>query len=119
MTSAGPIGSALEERIWTALKASAEIPSVVTQPIQEEGLPYRPDFAVWLATPSKVIESPLVIEVKGVHFHAKMSHLDQMERFARVGDLRTGIVVVTEPGNQGIRVATLAPLIFVVGFDEF
>jgi hypothetical protein len=112
--------SALELEMLHALEASVEIESIVPQPRQDGKRDYIPDFAVWLATGSTAIESPVAIELKEASLQGPRLNLavEQLTNFARSGDIRTGLIIVRHSDQKSPRVVSLSPLIFVLAYDE-
>jgi hypothetical protein len=82
---------------------------------------YIPDFAVWFSSAPKTIKSPVVIEVTSSHRGpaAVKRAVDRVRAFTQAGDTQTGLIIVPGRTAHAPRVASLAPLIFVLGLQEF
>jgi hypothetical protein len=109
----------LERDLLTLLEASPEIQSVVSQPRTGDA-GYIPDFAVWFTTPSRIVESPVLIEVIGNHHGSAFidGAVQRLLQFLRPSEVRTGLVIGGGQGLASTRVASLSPLIFVLSFEE-
>lgn len=120
LASSGTPASELEFGLLTAFEASPEIDAIVSQPRDLQGGPYIPDFAIWLTAEPRVIESPVIVEFKGrARAQDAISQgIDQLEAYARVGNVKTGLLIIANGQEMSLSVARLFPLVFVVGLDE-
>jgi hypothetical protein len=111
---------AFERDFLEALRNSSEIESVAQEPRNDDPRGFIPDFAMWLTASSKVLESPVIVELKtGLVEPADIQRaIEQVAAFARTGDVRTGLVVVRGISLPSPTVASLSPLIFVLDFDN-
>jgi hypothetical protein len=121
LTSSYVPESRVERDLLEALRASTEIDSITPQPRHGDQEMYIPDFAVWLSSAPKTIENPVVIEVTSESRGpaAVERAVDQVRAFTQAGDAQTGLIIVPGRSQHAPRVASLAPLIFVLGFQEF
>ena len=109
--------SEIERELLIALARSVEVASIMPQP-QGPDRTYIPDFAVWLASAQRGIGSPVVIDVGGGHLRTIDSVVERIRRYANAGEVPTGLIIVSETRELRIRVASVAPLIFVLGLRE-
>lgn len=111
----------LERQLLMLLEASPEIRTVIPEPRGENASGYVPDFAVWLSKSSRIVESPVLIELKTADHGAESIRgaVEQLMGYSRASDLRTGLVILNDyHGVPGLRVASLSPLVFVLSFEE-
>ena len=120
LTSPGMPEFAIERDLLNALQNSFEIELITPQPRDDDDRGYIPDFAIWLATAPRTIESPVIIEVKSGRLGSAAlgRAVDQIRTFAQAKDVRTALIVIGGKRQRLRRVVSLAPLIFVLGSEE-
>lgn len=121
LTSSRAPGSDLERDLLTALEASPEIELITPQPQVIGERVYIPDFAVWFAASAQTLDSPvMVIELKSTPLSPGASEraVEQLQTYARLGDIKSGLLIHCDPGDSDVKVLSLTPLTFAVGFDE-
>jgi len=109
--------SRLEEELVRALARSPEVESIMPQPRGPDRT-YIPDFAIWLASAQKEIGSPVVIDVRALRLTDIDLVVERIRRYALASGVPTGLLVVSETRQPGIRVASVTPLIFVLALRE-
>lgn len=111
--------SMAQQRLYEVLEASSEIDAVVIEPLLDNTVGFRPDFAIRFSKDAGYLTGPVAIELKvsnqGI---IRKEWIHQITSYTIKLRSGFGLLVLDSPKQNKLRVANASPLVFTIGLAE-